>query len=213
MGVVALFLFFLQLVSIAQPCVVPQCVWPELSQQGFDDLAALGIPPWIWVAFASAASLIWWLVPFAFGLMFAANRSVPAGVALLWFTFSLGTLSAAPSDPVVLMVLRTVTLGAWFTLFATFPTGRFAPRWVAAAPVVAVAWSIVLLTPTAAAAQAANDPLWWTLVSAVYVTCVAVIIAAQVVQFRGGDADERRASVCSWSHSCRFSRWVPSRSS
>ena len=192
-GVVAFVLFCLQLVSIAQPCVVPQCVWPELSQQGFDDLAALGIPPWIWVAFASAASLIWWIVPFAFGLMFAADHRVPAGVAVLWFTFSLWTLSAAPSDPVVLMVLRTLTLGAWFTLFATFPTGRFVPRWVAAAPVLAVAWSIVLLTPAAEAAQAANDPLWWTLISAVYVACIAVIIAAQIVQFRRGDADERRS--------------------
>ena len=96
----------------------------------------------------------------------------------------------------MLAVLRTLSLGAWFTVFAIFPTGRFVPRWVAVAPAIAVAWTIVLSTPPIHAAEAADDPLWWTLEAAVYVVCVATIVAAQFVQFRRGGRDERRRIRC-----------------
>ena len=92
----------------------------------------------------------------------------------------------------MLAVLRTLTLGAWFTVFAIYPTGRFLPRWVAVAPAIAVAWTIVLSIPPVHAAEAANDPLWWALEAAVYAVCVATIVAAQFVQFRRGDRDDRR---------------------
>ena len=148
-------------------------------------------PPWTWVALASVASAVWWFVPFAFGLVFAASRTAPA-LAILWFAVSLGTFSAVPGDPLVLAFLRTLTLGAWFTVFAIFPTGRFLPRWVGVAPAIAVAWTIVLSTPPVHAAEAANDPLWWALEAAVYAVCVATIVAAQFVQFHRGDRDDRR---------------------
>ena len=185
-------LWWMQLIAMAQPCEVPGCVWPQLSDAGFGSLLALGVPPTMWVVFASIASIVWWLVPFSLGLVTAGSRDASPMLAVLWFTFSLGTLSSVPSDPLILAVMRTVTLGAWFTVFAIYPTGRFAPRWVTAAPVVAVCWTIVLSTPAVRAAESANDPLWWTLEAAVYVACVALILVSQVVRFRHGDDEQRR---------------------
>ncbi|MBS1905671.1 MAG: hypothetical protein JST33_03685, partial [Actinobacteria bacterium] len=66
------------------------------------------------------------------------------------------------------------------------------PRWVAIAPIGAVLWTVVLLLPEAAEREAAGDPLWWTLEAAGYIVCVAVVVAAQVVQFRRGDLQIRR---------------------
>lgn len=185
-------LWWMQFVSLLTPCTVPDCVWPRLSAEGFAGLESAGLPPWTWIAVAAVISAVSFLLPFALGLVFARSRDASPALAVLWITFSLGTFSAVPSEPVTAAALRTLTLGAWFTVFAVYPTGRFVPRWVGAAPLVAVLWTIVLSTPGVRAAEASNDPLWWTLESAVYVACVAILAAAQIVQFVRGGRDERR---------------------
>lgn len=191
-AVVAVWLWVVQLQSLTAPCAVPECVWPRLSVTGFSSLAELGISPWGWTVIAGGLSLVWAGVPFLLGV--AVVRSGAAWwLGLLWFGLALGTLSAVPASPVLVAILRAGTLGCWFSLFALFPSGRFRPRWVAFAPIVAVCWTIVLSLPVAREAETANDPLWWSLESAVYVVCVAAIVVAQIVQFVRADATERRA--------------------
>lgn len=190
-AVVAALLWGAQLRTVLTPCTVPDCVWPRLSTQGFDTLSALGLPPSTWTMIAAAVSALCIAVPFALGVIVARSASAPTALAALWFTLSLGAVSAAASGPAA-TVLRVLTLGCWFTAFAVFPTARFRPRWVIAAPIGAVVWTLVMLLPPVTAREAANDPLWWMLESAGYVLCVAAILVAQIVQFRHGDAHVRR---------------------
>ncbi len=178
--------------SLDQPCTLPNCTWPYLSAQGFASLAALGITPVGWTVIAGGLTLVWMVVPFVLGVIVARADGVRPWLPALWFTFALGTLSSVPTGPVGVL-LRVLTLGAWFTAFSLFPTGRFVPRWVVIAPVVAVVWTAFLALPVVDDRIAANDPLWWALEAAVYVSGVGVIVVGQIVQFRRSDADDRRA--------------------
>lgn len=189
----AVVLWAIQLPGLATACSVPNCVWPRLSAQGFAALAEFGVPPWGWTIVAGALSLTWAAVPFLLGVAVARSPEGGSRLPVLWFVFALGPLVGVPAQPWLVVLLRVATLAAWFTLFALFPTGRFRPRWVAAVPLVAAAWTLLLSLPAVRAAEATNDPLWWALESGVYVACVAALVAAQIVQFAHADADDRRA--------------------
>lgn len=189
-SVVVSVLWFEQLTALPTPCTVPGCTWPRLSSEGYAALAALGLPPHAWVLFATAMSALCIFVPFALGVIIA-RAQVRWFVPLLWFTLALGTLSAVPTGPLA-AALRLITLAAWFTVFAMYPTARLRPRWVAAAPIGAIVVTFVLQLPAVAAQEASSDATWWGLEAGGYILCVAVIVAAQIVQFRRGDGQTRR---------------------
>lgn len=184
-------LWVIQVAALATPCAVPHCRWPRLSAEGFDAVQALGLPAPAWTVFAATVSALCIAVPFWLGVIVARSATAPAGMPALWFTLSLGTLNGTVPAPFS-GVVQALTLTAWFTVFALFPTARFRPRWVVAAPVGAALWTLVLMLPAVAAREAANDPLWWALEALGYLLCVATIVAAQIVQFRRGDAQTRR---------------------
>lgn len=191
-AVLAVCLWLLQLPTLASPCLVPQCAWPRLSGTGLADLQSLGIAPWGWALIAAGASLAWCTVPLLLGAAVLRSHASP-WLAVPWFILALGPLSGVVAEPIVVAILRTATLGAWFTLFALFPSGRFRPRWVAVAPIVACGWTAVLSHPDIRHAEAAGDPVWWTVGAAVYVSCVVLIVAGQIAQFARADDQGRRA--------------------
>lgn len=190
-GALAMLLWIVQLPGLAAACTVPDCAWPRLSEVGFASLEALGVGPPAWAVVAGGLALVWSAVPFLLGVA-VARTDAESWLPVLWFLFSLGALSAVPTTPFLAALLHVLTLGTWFTLFALFPTGRFRPRWVALAPAMAVAWTVVLVLPVVQSAEAANDALWWTLEPVGYVACIAAIVAAQIVQFPTADAAARR---------------------
>lgn len=190
-AVTAVVLLVRQVGMLTEPCTVPGCVWPRLSAAGFTSVAALGLPPGAWIVCAAALSALSIVVPFLLGVIVARSAQAPVALPMLWFTFSLGTVSGVP-DGLAAVLLRTLTLAAWFTLFALFPSARFRPRWVIVAPIGATLWTIVLMLPPIAARESANDPLWWGLEAGGYLLCVGTIVAAQIVQFRRGGAQTRR---------------------
>jgi two-component system NarL family sensor kinase len=188
----AAWLWVVQLVTLSQPCSSPGCVWPRLSAEGFASLAAVDVQPWAWTALIGVLSALWIMVPLILGVIVARATPPARASALLWFVFALGPLSAVPTDPLATAVLRTLSLGAWFCLFATYPTGRFVPRWAMVSPIAALAWTITLSLPPMRRFEALGDPLFSTLTSTVYVVAVGLIVAAQVVQYRRGDRGDRR---------------------
>ena len=144
---IALILWVVQRGSLSTPCVVvPECPWPRLGWSRLRDprrpgFRAAGIGG---DRVAGLAHLEPRPVRARCAHRVVDDRSATAIPAIPLGHVVTRSLSAVPTDAAVQAVLRTIVIGAWFAVFATFPTGTFRPRWVSVAVVIAVCWTVVL---------------------------------------------------------------------
>lgn len=164
-----------------QPCVVPDCAWPQLSEAGFDTLGSIGIQPSLWILFASIAAATWWLVPFSLGLVAAGSRdTAPAllrvGAILigLWGVCGVAGVGLGYTSGWVAVDLQDDVAGA--TLIRLFEGITYSPWGLIGGGLGGGAYVLAVLATGIGLILARGIPSWTGI----------LVLAAPIAMFTGG---------------------------
>lgn len=194
-GIVALANVALQWRAVSSVCAATQCRQPQLSASGAASLASAGLSLAAWSTVTAALSLLLSAALIAMSvLVLTHSRGRPRAVVPLVLLLAAAGLGSAflPWSWLAAGLGGAGVLGVFWFL-ATYPTGAFEPAWAVAPFVAALAWVAVTLAPEVGPAVAEGRQPWVLIYGLGFAVCVAGTVSAQVVRYRRGDRETRRA--------------------
>jgi signal transduction histidine kinase len=185
----------LQWRAVSKTCAAAQCRQPQLSPRGAADLASSGMSLYTWATATTVISLLLsaCLMAMAALVINHSHGRPRLTVPMVLLVCAAGSGSAFLPWGWLGALLGVATLIGIFWLLATYPTGRFEPAWAAVPFVVAVGWAVISVAPGVGRAVSAGRQPWVIVYGVGFALCVCAVLVAQVVRYRRGDWETRRA--------------------